>query len=119
LLTIPGIQFLTAAGLKTEAAFSLNMVLNCKHFTASWLLTPAMFIIGTMASWVIMTFFGRRTVYTAGMALMSAVLLVIGGLGFFSKDKVSEDPVVYSHKYQQVSSAIGGLLIMLNFVYNA
>lgn len=69
-----------------------------------------MFLIGTMVSWVLLTFFGRRTLYTSGMGLMSFTLFIIGGLGFIKKD----DP-----KYHDTTFAIGSLLIALNFVYNA
>lgn len=48
--------------------------------------------------------FGRRTLYTTGMAIMSLFLFVIGGLGWKSGTQS-----VY---------AIGSLLIALNFIYN-
>ncbi|KAK8853023.1 hypothetical protein IAR55_003724 [Kwoniella newhampshirensis] len=88
-----GVQFLQTAGISTDLAFSLNMVLN------------SMFIIGTFASWGLLSVFGRRTIYFYGMACMSVVLFVIGGLGF-----VHSTGAIYT---------IGALLIALNFVYNA
>ncbi|WWD19435.1 hypothetical protein CI109_103895 [Kwoniella shandongensis] len=88
-----GVQFLQTAGISTNLAFSLNMVLN------------SMFIIGTFASWGLISIFGRRTIYCVGMGTMSLVLWVIGGLGF-----VHSKGAIFT---------IGGLLIGLNFVYNA
>ncbi|KAG8971671.1 hypothetical protein FRC05_010927 [Tulasnella sp. 425] len=81
-----GVQFLQTAGISTNTAFSLSMVLN------------SMFII-------VLTIFGRRTLYTAGMASMSVVLFIIGGLAWIgTKSSIF---------------AIGSLLIVLNFAYNA
>ncbi|KAI0699131.1 maltose permease [Cytidiella melzeri] len=88
-----GVQFLQTAGISTNLAFSLNMVLN------------SMFIIGTIVSWGLLTILGRRTLYTYGMACMSIVLWIIGGLGF-----VGTTTSMYT---------IGSLLIALNFIYNA
>ncbi|KZT59946.1 sugar transporter [Calocera cornea HHB12733] len=88
-----GVQFLQQAGISSGTSFDLNMVLN------------SMFIIGTIASWGLLTRFGRRSLYTAGMACMAIVLFVIGGLGFKTQTP-------------EISRAIGGLLIGLNFVYN-
>jgi SP family general alpha glucoside:H+ symporter-like MFS transporter len=88
-----GVQFLQTAGISTNLAFSLNMVLN------------SMFIIGTIFSWGLLTFFGRRTLYSYGMLTMAVVLLLIGGLAFV-------------HNTSTIM-AIGSLLIALNFIYNA
>ncbi|KZO94753.1 maltose permease [Calocera viscosa TUFC12733] len=89
-----GVQFLQQAGLSNATSFDLNMVLN------------SMFIIGTFFSWGLLSYFGRRTLYSAGMACMAIVLFVIGGLGF-------------ANNTPQISTTIGSLLIALNFVYNA
>jgi SP family general alpha glucoside:H+ symporter-like MFS transporter len=88
-----GVQFLQTAGISTNLAFSLNMVLN------------SMFIIGTIFSWGLLTLFGRRTLYSYGMLIMAVVLVIIGGLGFA--------------KSHSAIMAIGSLLIALNFIYNA
>ncbi|GAW00411.1 maltose permease [Lentinula edodes] len=87
-----GVQFLQSAGVGTQLSFDLNMVLN------------SMFIIGTIVSWGLLTHFGRRTLYTAGMGCMAVVLFVIGGLGFISSNNAT--------------MTVGGLLIALNFIYN-
>ncbi|EJU01382.1 maltose permease [Dacryopinax primogenitus] len=89
-----GVQFLQQAGISNQLSFDLNMVLN------------SMFIIGTIFSWGLLSVFGRRTLYTSGMACMAVVLFIIGGLGFATQTS-------------QITMAIGSLLIALNFVYNA
>ncbi|ORY28791.1 maltose permease [Naematelia encephala] len=88
-----GVQFLQTAGIGTSLSFSLNMILN------------AMFIIGTIVSWGLLTLFGRRTLYMVGMGIMSGFLFLIGGLGF-----IGSTSSIY---------AIGSMLIVLNFIYNA
>lgn len=54
---------------------------------------------------LVLSLFGRRTIYIGGMSCMCIVLFVIGGLGF--------------HVTQTVNFVMGGLLIGLNFIYNA
>ncbi|KAJ7152083.1 trehalose transport-related protein [Mycena filopes] len=88
-----GVQFFTEAGLGTVASFDVNLALN------------SMFIIGTVVSWFLLSRFGRRTLYISGLALMSAVLLVIGCLGFTSSPNAKW--------------ASGALLVFLNLAYNA
>jgi SP family general alpha glucoside:H+ symporter-like MFS transporter len=88
-----GVQFLEDAGLSEIGTFDINMVLN------------SMFIIGTIFSWGLLSRFGRRTIYTGGMLCMTIVLFIIGGLGFMNSTKADR--------------AIGSLLVVLNFAYNA
>ncbi|KAE9391257.1 maltose permease [Gymnopus androsaceus JB14] len=88
-----GVQFLEDAGLGEIAAFDINMVLN------------SMFIIGTIFSWGLLSRFGRRTIYTGGMACMAVVLFIIGGIGFLESTEANR--------------TVGSLLVVLNFVYNA
>jgi SP family general alpha glucoside:H+ symporter-like MFS transporter len=38
----------------------------------------SMFIIGTAVSWILMSFLGRRTIFTTGMVCMCVVRLTIG-----------------------------------------
>ncbi|KAJ6518515.1 trehalose transport-related protein [Mycena vulgaris] len=88
-----GVQFFIQAGLGTVAAFDVNLALN------------SMFIIGTVASWFLLYRFGRRSIYIVGLAIMAIVLLIIGALGFSNSSGAKW--------------AIGGLLVGLNFTYNA
>ncbi|KAJ7049352.1 trehalose transport-related protein [Mycena amicta] len=88
-----GVQFFVQAGLGQTAAFDVNLALN------------SMFIIGTVASWFLLYRFGRRTLYIAGLVAMAIVLAIIGALGF--------------HPSPGAKWASGGLLVALNFTYNA
>jgi SP family general alpha glucoside:H+ symporter-like MFS transporter len=63
--------------------------------------------IGTIGSWFIMRQFGRRTLYLSGMAVMTALMCVIGGLGF-----------AHPLQHASVSWTIGSLLIAFIFVYD-
>lgn len=89
----PLVSSFERAGLGSTAAFDINIALN------------SMFIIGTVASWFLLSRFGRRTLYIAGLVMMDIVLILMGGLGF--------------SKSNGASWAIGGLLVALNFAYNA
>jgi SP family general alpha glucoside:H+ symporter-like MFS transporter len=88
-----GVQFLQTAGISTDLAYSLNIIMN------------AMFVIGTMCSWVLLSVAGRRTLYSGGMFCMAATLVIIGGLSF--------------NRDNPKTMAIGSLLIFLNFLYNS
>ncbi|KAJ9111217.1 hypothetical protein QFC22_006592 [Naganishia vaughanmartiniae] len=81
------------AGMAVQASYDLNLALN------------AMFVVGTFVSWGLLTRFGRRDLYLAGLATMAAVLLCIGGMGFTN-----------STAAKWVS---GALLIFLNLAYNS
>lgn len=62
--------FLTLAGLSPSAASTLNLI---------------MFVIGgigTVSSWFVMQFAGRRTLYLWGEVALFVIMLVVGGLGF-------------------------------------
>lgn len=92
-------QFLQRAGIGTDLSFTLNMIVS------------AMFVIGTMSSWVWMAIgLGRRTIYFVGMVCMCATLFLVGGLGWVSED---------SSSYIPTGKAIASLLIILSWVYNA
>ncbi|KAJ6628583.1 trehalose transport-related protein [Mycena sp. CBHHK59/15] len=88
-----GVQFFVQAGLGTVASFDVNLALN------------SMFIIGTVVSWFLLSRFGRRTLYLAGLVAMAVVLLIIGALGFSSSSGAKW--------------ASGALLVALNLAYNS
>lgn len=64
------IQFYERAGLSAENSFTFNLI------------QYAVGAIGVVLSWVLMTRFGRRTMYLGGMGSLLVVLVIIGGLGF-------------------------------------
>lgn len=58
--------FFQQAGVSTENSFSIAIG------------STAMAFIGTCLSWVLLTYFGRRTLYTTGIGLNSVCLLIVG-----------------------------------------
>jgi len=58
------------AGLAEANAFKLGLG------------TMALAFVGTCASWITMTYCGRRTVYLSGLSVLCTLLFVIGGLAF-------------------------------------
>lgn len=86
------VQFFQRAGLDPLTSFNLNLSMN------------AMYIVGTIIAWGLMSHFGRRTIYIWGLVLMAGIMLSTGILGFFHGTSVSW--------------TIGGLLIFMNLAYN-
>ena len=58
--------FFTTAGIASDKAYQLNLG------------TTSIAFVGTCLSWILITFFGRRTLYMAGQAVLAAGLLLIG-----------------------------------------
>jgi MFS transporter, SP family, general alpha glucoside:H+ symporter len=58
--------FFTQAGMSTETAYKVGVG------------STGMSFVGTVFSWVLITYLGRRTIFFTGMAGMTAVLLTIG-----------------------------------------
>lgn len=65
--------FYEQAGLSVEHAFTMSMA----QF--------ALGAVGTLSSWLLMGWFGRRTLYLVGQLVMFGFLLVIGCLGIISR----------------------------------
>lgn len=58
--------FFTSAGMATKNAFSLGLG------------ATGMAWVGTVLSWWLLSYFGRRTIYVTGAGILSAILLIIG-----------------------------------------
>ncbi|KAK8031323.1 hypothetical protein PG990_001057 [Apiospora arundinis] len=58
--------FFTSAGMATKNAFNLGLG------------ATGMAWIGTVLSWWLLSYFGRRTIYVTGAGILSAILLLIG-----------------------------------------
>lgn len=86
------VVFFQRAGLDPAMSLNFNIIMNTTY------------MIGTVASWKLMDHFGRKTLYTAGGAILCVILAVIGGLGFGNGSNVSW--------------AIGSLLIVFALAYN-
>jgi SP family general alpha glucoside:H+ symporter-like MFS transporter len=87
--------FYEQAGLSKDNAFTMSMA----QF--------ALGAIGTICSWVLMQWFGRRTLYIGGQIIMSVVLLIIGFLGIISRANTG------------AQWAVGSLLLIYTFTYDA
>jgi len=87
--------FYEQAGMSTANSFTMTM----GQFSLG--------AIGTMFSWLLMQWFGRRTLYLAGEAIMCVFLLIIGCLGLIPKGN------------ENVQWAIGSMLLLYTFTYDA
>jgi SP family general alpha glucoside:H+ symporter-like MFS transporter len=63
-------------------------------------------VVGTFLSWVLMTYFGRRTLYVGGLALLAIVLFVIGFISI-------------PHSTPALSWATGSMLLVYTFIYDS
>ncbi len=57
--------------------------MSCPRTCSPTTCVHSMFVLGTIASWGLLTWFGRRTLYIGGLAAMNVSLLLVGILGFF------------------------------------
>ncbi|OBT51580.1 hypothetical protein VE04_07717 [Pseudogymnoascus sp. 24MN13] len=87
--------FYRQAGLGVEHAFTMSLA------------QYALGAIGTIFSWVLMSWFGRRTLYLWGQFLMCAFLFIIGCLGIISRENIG------------AQWAIGSMLLIYTFIYDA
>lgn len=67
---IPSTYFYKNAGLPTSQAFNLSLAQYGLGF------------VGTIGSWTLMSYFGRRTLYLYGLVGQCVIMAIIGGLGF-------------------------------------
>lgn len=64
------VTFLQRAGFSETASFNLNLITNCQY------------LVGGAICWVLMTRFGRATLYMGGLIVMFICLIITGALGF-------------------------------------
>lgn len=88
-----GIQFMERAGLDTDAAFNLSVAQSCVGF------------VGCIIAWWVMTYFGRRSLYLAGLSSMFVILMIIGFLGLAPESNSG------------ASWAVGALIIFMLFLF--
>ncbi|KAJ4984299.1 sugar porter family MFS transporter [Stagonosporopsis vannaccii] len=94
--TSQAIYFLSVAGLRSDAAYSLGLGQNALSF------------IGVLTSWALMHRFGRRTLYLWGLTITCIILLLVGILGSVPSG-TNKGPIW----------ATGALMMTYMFVYNA
>jgi MFS transporter, SP family, general alpha glucoside:H+ symporter len=88
-----GVQFMERAGLDTDSAFDLNVVQSCVGF------------IGCLIAWWVMTYYGRRFLYLAGLTSIFVILSIIGFLGLAPAGNLG------------ASWAVGTLVIFMLFLF--
>lgn len=86
--------FLQSAGMDVSSSFSMSLV------------QYALGALGTLTSWFLMAWFGRRTLYLSGQLVMAVFLLVIGCAALAGRDNAT------------AQWAIGALLLVYAFTYN-
>ncbi|KAL4866611.1 hypothetical protein BDV12DRAFT_172561 [Aspergillus spectabilis] len=86
--------FYQRAGLAISQSFTMSLA------------QYAIGVVGTFASWAMMTYFGRRTLYVVGLATLAVVLFVIGF--------VSIPPATSA-----LSWATGSMLLVYTFIYDS
>jgi SP family general alpha glucoside:H+ symporter-like MFS transporter len=64
--TTEAVYFFKQAGIKTDTAFALGLI------------TSALQMIFVMLSWVLTTYFGRRSIYLWGSAANTVLLIALG-----------------------------------------
>lgn len=87
--------FFENAGLSSAYAFDMSMAMY------------ALGALGTIASWWMMAYIGRRTLYLYGCFVSLALMIIIGACGFIPDSNES------------ASWAIGSLLVIFTFVYDS
>ncbi len=87
--------FYEQAGMDVENAFSMSLG------------QYALGAVGTITSWFLMQWFGRRTLYLSGQLVMCVLLLAIGCAAFAGKENIA------------AQWAIGSLLLVYTFSYDA
>ncbi|KAL6857677.1 hypothetical protein ACO1O0_005119 [Amphichorda felina] len=84
--------FFLQAGLPTEQAFNMSLIQSCAGF------------IGTLISWVLMQFLGRRTLFVGGLAILAVCQLIIGFTGI-------------APRHEPTYWATGAMLVVFTFFY--
>jgi SP family general alpha glucoside:H+ symporter-like MFS transporter len=87
--------FYQQAGMAVENSFSMSLG------------QYALGAVGTIMSWFLMQWFGRRTLYLSGQVVMVVLLLTIGCVALAGKENVA------------AQWAIGSLLLIYTFTYDA
>ncbi|KAK5653140.1 hypothetical protein OQA88_9239 [Cercophora sp. LCS_1] len=87
-----GPTFLKNAGLSNEGAYSINMAITAAG------------LVGTLASWWLMRYVGRRDIYFWGLVGMAALLVGCGASGFVTA--------------KSAGWASGGILAVYTLVYD-
>ncbi|KAJ5125751.1 hypothetical protein N7448_005065 [Penicillium atrosanguineum] len=104
-LRIYSTYFYEQAGLQIEQAFNMTIV------------QYVIGIIGVFIAWAMLPRFGRRTLYLWGLATLTVVLLIIGGLGAAQSHYPAHSKATSGVK-NQLAWAIGSMLLVHTFFYD-
>lgn len=85
--------FYQRAGLPVSQSFSMTLGQYGLGF------------LGTLFSWVLMIYFGRRTLYTRGLAILCVVLFIVGFISLATETTAT-------------SWATGSMLLVFTFIYD-
>ncbi|CAK7230043.1 hypothetical protein SCUCBS95973_007440 [Sporothrix curviconia] len=93
------VYFLEQAGFGATQAFDFGVGINAVGF------------VGTLLSWIVMQYVGRRTLYVTGLSTLLVLLLAVGFLGIppFVSGSASSTSIGY---------ASGAILVVWLFVYD-
>lgn len=109
--------FYQNAGLPTEQAFNLTLAQYGLGF------------IGTIGSWVFISYFGRRSLYLGGLMAQCVLMATIGGLGFAPPNTTiteqakrallpRQDGTIQIRVNQGASWGVGSLLLVFTLVFD-
>lgn len=87
--------FFVQAGLAEDQSFNMSIA------------QYAIGICGTLTSWVLMAYFGRRKLFTNGMGVLAVIMFTMGGISFAGEKNAS------------ASWATGAMLLVFAFFYNS
>lgn len=78
-------------------------------------------MIGTIGSWVLMSYFGRRTLYIGGLVVLFFILIGIGGCGFAPLNSTivqTKRQAATIRVNKGASCGAGSLLLVFTLVYD-
>ncbi|ORX37003.1 general substrate transporter [Kockovaella imperatae] len=93
-ITALSVLFFEKAGMSTTLAFNFSLILT------------GISIFGVFLSWVLIRYFGRRTLYLSGLVIIAVCNLIIATLGFTTEGTAS-------------LNAIGALMVIIQFTFCA
>ncbi|PGH07596.1 hypothetical protein AJ80_07985 [Polytolypa hystricis UAMH7299] len=100
-------QSLCGAGLMGySTVFYQRAGLDVSHSYSMSLGQYGLGVLGTLVSWILMSYFGRRTLYTVGLGFLSTVLFIIGFISIAPESL-------------RMSWATGSMLLVYTFIYDA
>jgi sugar porter (SP) family MFS transporter len=91
------VYFFEIAGLDAADAFSMNIGLTCLGF------------VGTVCSYILISYAGRRTIYLVGTAAIAAMVLLIGILGAVPSS---------AKQHSGTSWAMCSLMVITDLIYD-